>query len=102
MPDFVQVADVQEIPPGTSRVLHIRGREIALFNADGAFYAVKNSCPHRGFALDRGTVEGAIVTCPGHAWQFDLRTGDSVDHPPAGIRCYRVEVRSGRVWVEVP
>ncbi|MBI2002072.1 MAG: Rieske 2Fe-2S domain-containing protein, partial [candidate division NC10 bacterium] len=47
MPQFVRGADIQEIPPGTARVLRIRGREIALFNADGTFYAVKNSCPHR-------------------------------------------------------
>ena len=102
MPEFVRVADIQEIPPGTSRVLHIRGRKIALFNADGMFCAVKNTCPHRGFSLDRGAVEDGIVTCPGHGWQFDLRTGDSVDHPPAGIRCYRVEIRQGWAWVEVP
>ena len=102
MPELVRVAEIQETQPGQTKVLRVRGREIAVFNDDGTFYAVKNSCPHRGFCLDRGSVEDGIVTCPGHAWQFDLRTGDSVDHPPAGIRCFRVEIREGWIWIEVP
>ncbi len=102
MPRFIRAADIQEIPPGHSKVLRVQDREIALFNANGTYYAVKNSCPHRGVALDRGTVENTILTCPGHAWQFDLRTGDAVDHPPAGVRCYRVEIHGGSVWIEVP
>jgi nitrite reductase/ring-hydroxylating ferredoxin subunit len=102
MPTLVRAAAVQDIPPGHSRVLHIQGREIALFNAEGTFYAVKNICPHRGVALDRGVVEHCILTCPGHSWQFDLRTGDCVSHPPAGLRSYPVEVRGDSVWIEVP
>ena len=102
MPTLVRAAAIRDIPPGHSKVLHIHGREIALFNADGAFYAVKNICPHRGTSLDRGAVENGVLTCPGHAWQFDLRTGDCVSHPPAGIRRYPVEIREGAVWIEVP
>ena len=102
MPTLVRAAAIRDIPPGHSKVLHIHGREIALFNADGAFYAVKNICPHRGTSLDRGAVENGVLTCPGHAWQFDLRTGDCVSHPPAGIRRYPVEIREDAVWIEVP
>jgi nitrite reductase/ring-hydroxylating ferredoxin subunit len=102
MSRLVRAAAIQEIPPGRSKVLHIRGREIALFNTDGTFYAVKNICPHRGVSLDRGAVEGGILTCPGHAWQFDLRTGDCVSHPPAGLRCYPVQIHGDSVWIEVP
>ena len=102
MSRFVRGADIQEIPPGRAKVLRVGDRDIALFNDGGTFYAVKNACPHRGVPLDQGTVEGAILTCPGHSWQFDLRTGDAVDHPPEGIRCYRVEIRGDSIWIEVP
>lgn len=102
MAEFVRVADIQEIPPGRGKLFHIRGREIALFNAEGTFYAVKSTCPHRGVSLDRGIVEQAIVTCPGHGWRFDLRNGESISHPPAGLRCYRVDVRDSSVWIAIP
>lgn len=102
MPQLVRAADIRDIPWGKAKVLRLRGREIALFNANGTFYAVKNTCPHRSFSLGQGKLEDAIVICPGHAWRFDLRTGNSVDHPGAGVRCYRVEVRGESVWIEVP
>ncbi len=102
MPGFVRVADIQEIPPGQGKAFPVRGREIAIFNVGGTFYAVKNSCPHRGVALVQGSLQDAIITCPGHSWQFDLRTGDALDRPSTGIRCYRVEIRGHSVWVEVP
>ncbi len=102
MPTLVRAVAVQDVPPGHSKLLYIQGREIALFNVDGTFYAVKNSCPHRGVALAQGAVENGILTCAGHAWQFDLRTGDCVSHPPAGVRCYPVEIRGDSVWIEVP
>jgi nitrite reductase/ring-hydroxylating ferredoxin subunit len=99
---FFQVATIHEIQPGQSKVVPVQGREIVVFNDGGTFYAAKNRSPHRGTPLDRGTVEGAILTCPGHSWQFDLKTGDSLDHPPMGVRCYRVEVREDTIWVEIP
>ena len=101
-PTFVRVADVEEIPEGRAKVFRIRDREIAVFHADGAIHAVKNTCPHRRIPLDGGIVENGVLTCPGHGWQFDLKTGDCLDRPDFGVRCYRVEVRGSAVWVEVP
>lgn len=102
MPEFVRVTAVQEVPVGQAKVFRVRDREIALCNAGGTIHAVKSSCPHREVSLDRGAVADGILTCPGHGWQFDLATGDSVDHPPFGVRCYPVEVRGNSVWVEIP
>lgn len=102
MLQLVPVAEVRDIPQGRAKAFRIRGREIAVFNIEGIFYAVKSTCPHRGVSLHGGSVEQTIVTCPGHGWQFDLRTGNCVSHPPAGLRCYRVDVRDSWVWVEIP
>ncbi|MFI5225026.1 MAG: Rieske (2Fe-2S) protein, partial [Nitrospirales bacterium] len=48
MSEFVTVASVEEIPPGTGRTVEVNGVWIALFNVDGSFYAVDNTCPHAG------------------------------------------------------
>jgi nitrite reductase/ring-hydroxylating ferredoxin subunit len=102
MARHVKVAGAADLAPGQSRLLRIGDREIVLFNAEGRYYAVKNSCPHRGFQLDDAGVTNGVLTCPGHGWQFDLQTGDSLAHPPLGLRCYRVEVREDGIWVEIP
>ena len=59
---------VPAAPEGVCR----RGRVIALFNVDGTFYALDGVCPHQGGPLGQGTLEGCIVTCPWHGWQFDV------------------------------
>jgi nitrite reductase/ring-hydroxylating ferredoxin subunit len=98
----VKVAGAQDLAPGESRLIRVERRELLLINVEGRYYAVKNSCPHRGAPLDQARVAHGVLTCPGHGWQFDLETGDSLDYPPLGLRCYRVEVRDGAVWIEVP
>lgn len=75
MSDFVSVAKTSDLAPGEAKAVTIAGREIALFNVDGAFYALDNFCPHQGGPLAEGYIEGATVTCPWHAWCFDIRTG---------------------------
>ena len=88
-----RVGLVKEIPPGSNKVVSIRGREIAVFNVGGEFYALLNRCPHEGARLSRGVIvglpesdspgcyqlsrPGEILRCPWHGWEFDLRTGKS-------------------------
>lgn len=49
---------------------------VALFNVDGEFYALDGVCPHQGGPLGKGCLTGAIITCPWHGWQFDVRSGE--------------------------
>ena len=73
--DFVTVARVRDIAPGSAKAVMIGNREIALFNVDGTFYALDNTCPHQGGPLCEGWVEDNEVTCPWHAWTFKLSDG---------------------------
>jgi nitrite reductase/ring-hydroxylating ferredoxin subunit len=102
MPKFVRVAELQDIPEGQGKIILVHDREIAIFHAGGVIHAVKNSCPHQGVGLDRGSVVDGTLTCPGHGWQFDVSTGDCLDRPDVGVRCYRAEIRGSSVWVELP
>jgi nitrite reductase (NADH) small subunit len=75
MPTFFRVATVAEIPVGQAKAFVVDDREIAIFNVDGTFHAIENSCPHQGGPLAEGWIEGKIVTCPWHAWCFDVTNG---------------------------
>lgn len=75
MLDKVFVAKVGDIAPGKFRRIKAGHFDIAVFNIDGKFYAIKDSCPHLGEPLSRGTLEGSLLTCPGHSWKFDVKTG---------------------------
>jgi nitrite reductase/ring-hydroxylating ferredoxin subunit len=99
---FTKVATTQEIPPGTSKQVTAGGRTLALFNDNGTFYAIDDTCTHRNAPLHEGECFGGAVTCPWHGAQFDLATG-AVLSPPArvGVRAYKVQVVGEEVQVDV-
>jgi nitrite reductase/ring-hydroxylating ferredoxin subunit len=99
MPRFVKVAKVNELPPGTAREFQADGRMIALFNVDGSFYAVDNTCLHRGGPLGQGTLEGEVVTCPWHGWQYNVKTGEAVFNEQIRVQCYEVMVEGDDICV---
>ncbi len=100
MADFVRVAATSDVDPGTGRTIEVNGKEIALFNAGGTFYAIDNTCPHRGGPLGEGEIEGRVVTCPWHSWQYDVSTGESLTDD-LKVACYPVKVEGDAVLLAV-
>jgi NAD(P)H-dependent nitrite reductase small subunit len=100
MSTFVTACAAVELAPGTARTVTVGDKELALFNVDGVVYAIDNTCPHRGGPLAEGEVEGCTVTCPWHAWTFDLKTGQSLTDDLA-VTCYPAKVEGGAVLVSV-
>jgi len=97
--DFVTVARVDEIPPGTVRAVRAGEEEIALAHLDGEFYATQNACLHLKGPLGEGRLEGPVLTCPWHGWQYDVRTGlNEFDHA-IRLQTYEVRVEGDEVQV---
>ena len=96
-----RLAAVAECPPGTALECVAADRIVALFNVNGQFYALDGICPHQGGPLGKGRLEGCLVTCPWHGWQFDVTTGQhqtsqSLVHPHFEIR-----VQDGEIWAQL-
>src|SRR5258708_37682691 len=75
MADFVKAARTTEIGPGQARLGEVKGKQIALFNVDSQFFALDNTCTHRGGPIAAGAVSAPEATCPWHGGTFDVRTG---------------------------
>src|SRR5713101_5089108 len=102
MAAFVKVAKTGEIAPGEGKAVNVGVRRIALFNVDGTFYAIDNTCTHRGGPLSEGEVEGKEVTCPWHGARFDVSTGTHLSPPaPRDVTSYKVQVVGEEVQVDV-
>src|SRR6266446_6936862 len=82
MGELVKILDKKDVAPGSSTAVEVRGQQVAVFNVDGTFYAIGDTCTHRGGPLSQGEVSGTTVTCPWHKAQYDLKTG-GVLTPPA-------------------
>ena len=98
----VRLASVEDVPVGEGRVVEAQGKVLALFNVDGAYYAIDNTCVHRGGPLGEGDLEGRVVTCPWHAWRWDVTTGANVNNPAVKVACFRVAVENGALFAELP
>lgn len=102
MPEFVKVAKFDEIAPGQGKLVETNGRMIALFNIDGVYYAIKDTCTHRGGPLSEGLLTGKEVTCPWHGAVFDVTTGEALSPPaPAAVSQYNVRVGDTDIEVEI-
>lgn len=102
MPSVV-ACPLAELPIGKGLALTLAGKPVALFRiADGEVVATEGACPHRGGPLGEGLLEGCRLTCPWHAWSFDLRTGESITHPGTVLLRYPARIAGGEVLVEVP
>ena len=100
MATFVKVAAAADIPPGTGKCVEANGKQLAVFNVDGTFHVIDNTCLHRGGPLGEGELEGCLLTCPWHAWQFDVRTGESVTDD-SKVAVYPCKVEGDQVLVEI-
>ena len=102
MPEFVKVATVDEVPAGQAKLVEVNGQEIALFNLDGAFHALDNSCTHVGGPLCEGEITGTEVTCPWHGAVFDVTSGQVLGPPAASnVDRYNVVVEGADVKIEI-
>lgn len=110
MGTYVRVARVEEIPPGTAKLVKVEGNPIAIFNLNGEFYATDDTCPHEGGPLSDGLIEGENVTCPWHGATFHIKSGKTLE-PPAGekmgppvdngVACYSVRIVGEDVEIEI-
>jgi nitrite reductase/ring-hydroxylating ferredoxin subunit len=99
---FVRVATTHELSPGQGKLIEVHQKRIALFNIAGQFYAIDDTCPHRGAPLSEGELTGEAVVCPWHGAIFELRTG-AVTCPPAasGVATYETRVQGDAIEIAV-
>jgi nitrite reductase (NADH) small subunit len=103
MPDFVKVITASDLAPGNGMVVELDGKPVALFNVGGEFYALDNTCVHRGGPLGEGYVDSSNLTvqCPWHGWVYSLVNGVSPVNPMAKVEKFEVKVEGDAVMVAI-
>ena len=108
------VAPIADLPPGERKIVSLNGREIGVFNIDGALYALRNICPHRGAPLCHGRLrplmtssgvyhldrerDNEILKCPWHQWEFDIKTGKAL-YDDLRVKTYHIVQEEDEVVV---
>jgi nitrite reductase/ring-hydroxylating ferredoxin subunit len=105
------VAKIDEIPPGSRKLMTVGKLSFGVFNVQGTFRAYRNICPHAGAPVCEGRIsgttlpskvyeyeygqEGCVLRCPWHGWEFDLRTGAHLVDPETRLKSLTLQVAPG-------
>lgn len=86
---------------GGRKMVRMDGRQIVLFDTVDGIRACNNLCPHEGYPLSEGSVNGeCVLTCNWHNWKFDLASGENLLGGDR-LRVYPVELRGDEIWVNL-
>ena len=99
----VPVARLDDVPPGTMKMVQVDATDILVVNLEGRIRAMQGICSHEYFELDKGFLTGDSLTCALHLSRFDLESGEALD-PPAELplAMYPVVVEDGEIILELP
>lgn len=96
--DWLDVGAADEVPLRGARVVRTMAGDIAVFRAaDGALFALRDRCPHKGGPLSEGIVHGHAVTCPLHNWVISLQTGEAQGADEGCTPTLPLRVENGRI-----
>ena len=96
---YLAVARRDALARDSAIVVTIGRYDVAIFDVAGELFAYENACPHQGGPIGEGYVEDATVTCPWHAWCFDLRTGFMTLGDFARLRPFDVAVDGDAIYL---
>jgi toluene monooxygenase system ferredoxin subunit len=97
----VRACPLTDLWVGEMRGFTLRGRRVALINEGGHLSAFADRCAHQGVPISEGRLQGGVITCRAHEWQYDARTGQGINPSSARLSRYPVEIRDGEIWIDV-
>ena len=97
-----RVAAATEVVRGRGLRVCLKGIPVGIYLVGDDYYAMEDTCPHAGSALSRGDLDGAVIRCPSHGWDYDVRTGFKPGYTDGfPIPCFPVRVEEGSVWIDI-
>ncbi|MCB9746194.1 MAG: Rieske (2Fe-2S) protein [Alphaproteobacteria bacterium] len=99
-PTWIPAVRLDALPEGRPKLFSLGRHKLVLVKHDGAVYAVDNACPHEGYPLVQGQLQGCLLTCSWHNYKFDVRDGACVKGEE-DVRSYPTRVMDGVVQVDL-
>jgi nitrite reductase/ring-hydroxylating ferredoxin subunit len=100
--DYIRLANTEDFEQTKIKSYKIMGKNIAIIQRkNGTFYAIEASCKHQGADLTTGEIKNNIATCPRHQWQYDLETGECLNHESLPLRKHDLRIEEGQLLVSL-
>ena len=101
--NLMPIIRADQVPENDFRVVETGGINLLLCNVAGTFYAYENECGHEKLSLETALLEGGVMTCPWHGYQFDVRQkGRCLTDPALSLKALPMRVENNVVKVALP
>ena len=98
---WTKVCSTRDIPQGEGRNFRINDTQVVIFHTDRGYFCRSGLCKHNNVKLELGRIQGDVVTCPFHGWQYRISSGKGVSPDWTQLDCFPLEVRDGEIWIEL-
>lgn len=100
--EYLKLAAVTDFDATRIRSYSLFGKKVAIMRLeDGSFQAIEAACKHQGADLTKGEINGNVVTCPRHQWQYDLLSGECLNHDSLPLRRYDLKIEEDNIFVSL-
>lgn len=97
-----KIAETIEIPENKGKEVEVNGNRIAIFHANGRYYAIEALCRHQDGSLAPGKIKGEVVECPLHFWHYNIRTGELLDYlKDVKLETYTLDIRGNDIFIDI-
>ena len=97
-----KIAETIEIPENKGKEVEVNGNRIAIFHANGRYYAIEALCRHQDGSLAAGKINGEVVECPLHFWHYNIRTGELLDYlKDVKLETYNLDIRGNDIFIDI-
>ena len=98
---FQKVATLEDLWSGEMTSVVVEGKHVLLININDTIHAYEDVCPHKRTPLHAGSLDGTVLTCATHQWEFDACTGAGINPDNVCLEAFAVKVQSGDILVDV-
>lgn len=98
---FIDAGSIADLPLGRAKAISAGDKKIAVFHTAKGFFALDNTCPHRGGPLAEGDIIKDEIICPWHLWGFDLASGLCAGNPDIFVATHEVRIEGERILVKL-
>ena len=99
---WIKIAQTIDIPENKGKEVELNGNRIAIFHANGRYYALEALCRHQDGSLAPGKINGEVVECPLHFWHYNIRTGELLDYlKDVKLETYDLDIRGNDIFIYI-
>jgi nitrite reductase/ring-hydroxylating ferredoxin subunit len=100
--EYVKIAEIEDVLKNQMQVFNAKGQKILVINVEGELFAIENRCPHMGYPLFFGSLEGDVLTCGFHSAKFNVKTGKALGPVTSErLKTFPVKIQNSSIFIEV-